>query len=67
MLILIPVLGIVHFVTAFGLWGLHSWARILTGLLAGIGLLWFPIGTIINGYVLYLVFSVKGSMVFSDE
>ena len=46
---------------------LKSWARIPVGILSGIGLLGFPIGTLINGYILYLVFSEKGKMVFSEE
>jgi len=54
-------------VTAVGLHKLKRWARIPTGILSGIGLLGFPLGTIINGYILYLVFCRKGAMVFSDE
>src|SRR4030095_8127226 len=50
-----------------GLRRLRRWARIPTGILSGIGLLGFPIGTIINGYILYLIFSQKGKVVFSDE
>ena len=46
---------------------MKKWARIPTGILSGIGLLAFPIGTLINAYVLYLIFSAKGKMVFSDE
>ncbi len=42
-------------------------SKIPVGILSGIGLLGFPIGTIINAYILYLVFSAKGKMVFSDE
>ncbi len=67
MLILLPVIGIVQFVTAFGLRGLQRWARIPTGLFSALGLLGFPLGTFINGYILYLVFSAKGSMVFSED
>jgi len=63
----VPAIGIIQFVTAFGLRGLHGWARIPTGLLSGIGLLGFPVGTIINGYILYLIFSPKGAVVFSDD
>jgi len=51
-------------------WGLHKlrrWARIPTGIVSGLGLLGFPLGTIINGYILYLVFSQKGATVFSEE
>jgi GYF domain 2 len=50
-----------------GLRRLRKWAKIPTGILAGVGLLGFPLGTLINGYILYLVFSKKGAMVFSDE
>ena len=50
-----------------GLRRLRKWARVPTGIFSGLGLLGFPIGTLINGYILYLVFSRKGRMVFSDE
>ena len=53
--------------TAIGLRQLRSWARIVSGVLSGIGLLGFPLGTLLNGYILYLLFSKKGTMVFSDE
>jgi len=51
-------------------WGirkLKSWARIASGVLAGLGLLGFPFGTIINAYILYLLFSKKGATVFSPD
>ncbi len=50
-----------------GLRRLQKWARVPTGILSGLGLLGFPLGTLINGYILYLVFSQKGQTVFSDE
>lgn len=50
-----------------GLRRLSPWARIPSGILSGIGLLGFPLGTLINGYILYLLFSKKGAMVFSEE
>lgn len=52
---------------AHGLRALDPGVKIPAGILAGIGLLGFPIGTLINGFVLYLLFSKKGAMVFSDE
>lgn len=61
------VLGVGQFWTGTGLRRLKPWARIPTGILSGIGLIGFPIGTLINGYILYLVFSQKGKMVFSEE
>lgn len=60
-------LGVVMCILATGLYRFQSWARYLAGVSSGIGLLAFPIGTIINGYFLYLLFSSKGTMVFSDE
>ena len=50
-----------------GLRSLKSWARIPTAILSGFGLLGFPIGTLINGYILYLVLCKKGVMVFSED
>jgi hypothetical protein len=50
-----------------GLKQLKSWSKIPAGVLSGIGLLGFPIWTLINGYILYLLFSDKGTMVFSSE
>jgi hypothetical protein len=50
-----------------GLRRLRPWARIPSGILSGLGLLGFPLGTLINGYILYLLFSAKGKMVFSPE
>jgi hypothetical protein len=51
----------------FGLRQLKSWARIPAGILSGLGLLAFPLGTLINGYILYLLFCKKGTMVFSEQ
>jgi hypothetical protein len=59
-------LGAFQFWVAVEVRKLKSWARIPVGVLSGIGLLGFPLGTVINGYILYLVFCKKGEMVFSD-
>ena len=60
-------LGILLIGVGMGLRQLKSWARIPAAVLSGIGLLGFPLGTIINGYLLYLVLCQKGRTVFSDE
>ena len=60
-------IGGVQFWVGLGLRKLRSWARIPTAILSGIGLLGFPLGTLINGYILYLVLSAKGRMIFSPE
>ncbi len=59
---LIAVMGVVMIVLAalgafvgYGLWRYKSWARIVAIVLAVIGLLSFPIGTIINAVILYFV------------
>jgi hypothetical protein len=60
-------LGIFQFCVGTGLRKLKSWARISTSILSGIGLLGFPIGTLINGYILYLVLCKKSATVFSCD
>lgn len=50
-----------------GLRALRPNVRIVAGIFAALGLLSFPIGTIINGYILYLLFSKKGERVFSAD
>lgn len=52
--------------TGIGLRKLRPWSQIVSGVISGIGLLVFPVGTLINGFILYLLFSEKGSMIFSD-
>ncbi len=46
---------------------LKAKVRHVAGVFAVIGLLGFPLGTLINGYILYLLYSKKGQMVFSEE
>jgi hypothetical protein len=50
-----------------GLRRLRRWARWPATALAAIGLLGFPIGTLISAYFLYLLISPKGGMVLSPE
>lgn len=61
------VLGLFQGFVGVGLRRLRGWTRIPVGILSGLGLLSFPIGTLINGYILYLVFGEKGSRVLSPE
>jgi hypothetical protein len=60
-------LGILQGATAMGIRKLQNWARYVAVVFSVIGLLGFPIGTIISAYFLYLLLSQKGTMVFSDE
>ncbi|HWH68961.1 MAG TPA: DUF4339 domain-containing protein [Candidatus Sulfotelmatobacter sp.] len=59
-------LSAVQIWAGLGLRRLQPWARIPSGILSGVGLLGFPLGTLINGYILYLLFSKKGATVFSE-
>lgn len=53
--------------TAVNLRKLKPSARVPVGLISGFGLLWIPIGTLIHGYILHLVFSKKGTFIMSEE
>lgn len=61
------VLGAVLVWTGIGVLRLKPWARILTGIFSSVGLLAIPIGTVVNAYILYLLFSKKGITVFSAD
>ena len=58
-------LGILQFIVGFEIRRLKAWARVAVGILSGIGLVGFPVGTLINAYILFLLFGKKGRMVFS--
>lgn len=59
--------GALQFWTGAKLRKLDQVARIPCGTLSGLGLLAFPWGTLLNAYVLYLIFGPKGTVVFSRE
>lgn len=51
----------------YGLRRLRRWARIPTVIFSCIGLLGFPIGTLINGYILVKVLGKQGQFVMTPE
>jgi hypothetical protein len=65
--IILISLGVFQFFVGCGLRALRKWSRIPTIILSGIGLLAFPLGTLVSAYFLYLVVCQKGKTVFSDE
>lgn len=67
MVIGLLLLGALYLWVGSGLRKFRKSARIITGIFSGFGLLGFPIGTLINGYILYLILGKKGAMVFSDH
>ncbi len=67
LMVFYTVFAAIAIVVGRGLRKLRSWVRIPAVILSVIGLLGFPIGTLINGYILYLILSAKGKMVLSAE
>ncbi len=61
------VIGALQFQVGRWLRVLNPKARTPATIFAILGLLGFPFGTLINGYILYLLRSKKGDMVFSES
>jgi len=66
-MLLLVAIGVAQFFAGWGVRALRRWGRIAGCVLSAIGLLGFPIGTLINAYVLYLFLSKKGRTIFSPE
>lgn len=64
--IILAIAGLQYWV-GMGLRALQSSARVVASIFSVIGLLGIPIGTLINGYFLYLLLGQKGTYVFSEE
>src|SRR5262245_5667853 len=65
--LLVVLLGAAQLFAGWGVRSFRPWGRIVGCILSGIGLLGFPIGTLINGYILYLFLSKKGRTIFAPE
>lgn len=61
------LLAVLFFATGFSLRKLKPWTRMTAALFSALGLLAIPIGTIINGYILYLLLSAKGKRIFAPD
>jgi hypothetical protein len=59
--------GVGGLFAGYGVRALRPWGRIAGCILSALGLLGFPIGTLINGYILYLFLSKKGRTIFAPE
>lgn len=59
--------GVLVIIAGFGMRTLRPWGRIAGSVVVLPGLLGFPYATILVIYILYLLLSRKGKMVFSDE
>lgn len=65
--LLILGLIVLQWKLAGGLRKLRPWVRIPIIIFSVIGLIGFPLGTIISGYILYLMLAAKSKMIFSPE
>jgi hypothetical protein len=65
--LLYPLFAILFVWIGSGFRKLDSRVRIPAGILSVLGLISFPCGTLINAYILYLIFCPKGKMVISPE
>lgn len=50
-----------------GMRKLHAWSRMAMVIFTSVGVPYFPIGTFINGYVVYLLFSAKSKRLFEPQ
>ena len=67
LLVMGPVGGLILLKLGMGMRRFDPGVKWLVGVMSGIGLLNPPVGTLINAYILYLVFGEKGKTVFSEE
>lgn len=67
MVLLMLAICALHVWIGLGLVRLDRRVRLVAGLVHGLGLLGFPIGTLINGYILYLLFCEMGERAFAAE
>lgn len=66
-MILMLGIGALQFSTGLGMRKVRPWVKIPATILAALGLLSFPVGTLINLYVLYLLHSKKGQVVLAES
>ena len=60
-------LGVGLLVLGYAIRRLKRWVRVPVGILSVLGLIAFPLGTLVNLYVLVIVFNKKGRKVFSHD
>jgi hypothetical protein len=59
--------GVGGLFAGYGVRALRRWGRVVGCILSALGLLGFPVGTLVNGYILYLFLSKKGRTIFAPE
>lgn len=66
MLVIYAALSAGMFAMAYGYRKLLPWVKIPGTLLSAIGLLGIPVGTLINAYILYLIWCKQGKIILAD-
>ena len=61
------VIAALQFAMGRGIRRLRPWAGNIVKVVACLGLLGFPLGTLINGYILYLLLSKQGKRIFAPD
>lgn len=61
------LVGAIQFAAGWGVRAFRPWGRVVGIILSVIGLIGFPIGTLISAYILYLFLSKKGRTIFSPD
>jgi hypothetical protein len=61
------IAGAAQLSAGYGVRALRGWGRAVGCVLSALGLFAFPVGTLINGYILYLFLSKKGRTIFAPE
>jgi hypothetical protein len=64
--LVVLAIGVAQLFAGRSMQTLNPSGKILAIIISAIGLLVFPCGTLISGYLLYLLLSAKGEMVFSS-
>ena len=65
--LLLVAVGAGQLLAGWGVRALKPWGKVVGCVLSVIGLLGFPVGTLINAYILYLFLSKKGRTIFSAD
>ena len=67
LMLALALVGVAQLFAGWGVRALRPWGRVVGCVLSVIGLLGFPVGTLINAYILYLFLSKKGRTIFSPD
>ncbi|MGJ8677747.1 MAG: hypothetical protein ACSHX0_09540 [Akkermansiaceae bacterium] len=62
-----PAMGALLIAAAVGIRKLKFWGRVTATVVSSVGLLGFPIGTVVNLYILFLLWNKKSKVVFSED